>query len=55
MIEKDRLISADSSDLGQKFDRALRPKKLKDYIGQSSVKRANGNFYSNSFGKERCS
>lgn len=38
MIEKDRVISSDSSDAESNFDRALRPKKLKDYIGQSSVK-----------------
>ena len=38
MIEKDRLITPETSDVESNFDRALRPKKLKDYIGQSSVK-----------------
>lgn len=38
MIEKDRLITSEASEVESNFDRALRPKKLKDYIGQSSVK-----------------
>ena len=52
MIEKDRLISADSSDLESKFDRALRPKKLKDYIGQSSVKEQMEIFIQASLGRK---
>lgn len=38
MIEPDRLISADSSLSEERFDRALRPTLLADYVGQSAVK-----------------
>jgi len=38
MIEPDRLISADSSSSEERFDRALRPLSLADYVGQSVVK-----------------
>ena len=38
MIEPDRLISADSSHSEERFDRALRPTLLADYVGQSAVK-----------------
>jgi len=38
MIEPDRLISADSSPSEERFDRALRPLSLADYVGQSVVK-----------------
>ncbi|MGB1403411.1 MAG: Holliday junction branch migration DNA helicase RuvB [Porticoccaceae bacterium] len=38
MIESDRLISADSSLSEERFDRALRPTLLADYVGQSAVK-----------------
>ena len=38
MIEPDRLISADGSLSEERFDRALRPTLLVDYVGQSAVK-----------------
>ncbi len=38
MIEPDRLISAGSSHSEERFDRALRPTLLADYVGQSAVK-----------------
>lgn len=38
MIEVDRLISADSSPSEERFDRALRPLTLVDYVGQPAVK-----------------
>jgi Holliday junction DNA helicase RuvB len=37
-IERDRLTSAVPRDEDRAFDRAIRPKKLADYIGQPSVK-----------------
>ncbi|MDH4073379.1 MAG: Holliday junction branch migration DNA helicase RuvB, partial [Gammaproteobacteria bacterium] len=37
-IEHDRLTSAVSRDEDRAFDRAIRPKKLADYVGQPSVK-----------------
>ncbi|MGH8194351.1 MAG: Holliday junction branch migration DNA helicase RuvB [Woeseiaceae bacterium] len=37
-IERDRLTSTVPRDEDRAFDRAIRPKKLVDYIGQSSVK-----------------
>ena len=37
-IEHDRLTSADSRDEDRAFDRAIRPHKLEDYIGQPAVK-----------------
>ena len=37
-IEHDRLTSADSRDEDRAFDRAIRPKRLEDYVGQPSVK-----------------
>ncbi len=37
-IEPDRLISAQPGDDDTAFDRALRPRSLKDYIGQTAVK-----------------
>ncbi len=38
MIEPDRLISSDSSVSEERFDRALRPTALVDYVGQPAVK-----------------
>lgn len=38
MIEPDRLISADGSSSEERFDRALRPTLLVDYVGQPAVK-----------------
>jgi Holliday junction DNA helicase RuvB len=37
MLETDRLISAEAIIDDERFDRAIRPKTLKDYIGQKSV------------------
>lgn len=37
MIESDRLISAQSSDDEERQDRAIRPKRLIDYIGQKEL------------------
>ena len=37
-IEHDRLTSADSRDEDRAFDRAMRPHKLEDYVGQPAVK-----------------
>lgn len=38
MIEQDRIVSAASQTDEAVFDRAVRPKKLADYVGQSAVK-----------------
>lgn len=38
MIEPDRLISADSAPSEERYDRALRPLSLADYVGQPVVK-----------------
>jgi Holliday junction DNA helicase RuvB len=38
MIEADRLISAATSPEEEIFDRAIRPKQLQEYIGQTAVK-----------------
>lgn len=38
MIEQDRIVSAASQGDEAALDRAVRPKKLADYIGQSAVK-----------------
>lgn len=38
MIEQDRIVSAGSQGDEAAFDRAVRPKKLTDYVGQSAVK-----------------
>ena len=38
MIEPDRLISADTSLSEERFDRALRPTALAEYVGQPAVK-----------------
>jgi Holliday junction DNA helicase RuvB len=38
MIEPDRLISAAASGDDESIDRAVRPKRLADYVGQSKVK-----------------
>src|SRR5688500_10351704 len=37
MIEQDRIVSAASQGDEAAFDRAVRPKKLADYVGQSAV------------------
>jgi len=38
MIENDRLIAAGSLDGDEAIDRAMRPEKLEDYIGQQNVR-----------------
>ncbi len=38
MIESDRIISNQSPDLEKTQDRTIRPKFLRDYIGQSTVR-----------------
>lgn len=38
MIEEDRIVSASASGVEVQQDRAIRPAKLEDYIGQSAVK-----------------
>ena len=38
MIENDRLMTAESTGTEDSVDRAIRPKSLKDYIGQPQVK-----------------
>jgi len=38
MIENDRLIAADSGDGEEAIDRAMRPEKLVDYVGQPKVR-----------------
>ena len=38
MIEPDRLISSDISSSEERYDRALRPVSLSEYVGQPSVK-----------------
>ena len=37
-IEHDRITSATSRDEDRAFDRAIRPRVLRDYVGQPSVK-----------------
>lgn len=44
MIEPDRLISPDLSSSEERYDRALRPAALKDYVGQPAVKEQLGIF-----------
>lgn len=38
MIESDRLISATAGDAEERYDRAIRPLSLKDYVGQHVVR-----------------
>ena len=38
MIEEDRIVSSGTQGDEAAFDRAVRPKKLADYVGQSAVK-----------------
>ena len=38
MIEQDRIITADAAPQEQAFDRALRPVRLAEYVGQPAVK-----------------
>ncbi|MET1255783.1 Holliday junction branch migration DNA helicase RuvB [Aliikangiella maris] len=38
MIETDRIISASSQGTEEQVDRAIRPKKLSDYVGQAKVR-----------------
>ena len=38
MIEQDRIVSAGTQGDEEAFDRAVRPKKLADYVGQTAVK-----------------
>ena len=44
MLEPDRLISGETNNMEESFDRALRPKSLKDYVGQGVVKEQLGIF-----------
>ena len=37
MIESDRLITAQTSNDEERFDRAIRPKRLQDYVGQKEL------------------
>jgi len=37
MIESDRLITAQGSNDEERFDRAIRPKRLQDYVGQKEL------------------
>ncbi len=39
MIEHDRLVTAEAGGEDEAIDRAIRPKLLQDYVGQSSVRR----------------
>ncbi len=39
MDDADRLISADQSSDDNAFDQAIRPRRLKDYVGQAAVKK----------------
>ena len=43
-IEPDRLVAAGAQEAEQQFDRALRPERLDDYIGQAAVKEQLGIF-----------
>jgi Holliday junction DNA helicase RuvB len=43
-IERDRLTSAEPKSEDRAFDRAIRPKKLCDYVGQAGVKQQMGIF-----------
>src|SRR5690554_3388612 len=38
MIESDRLISATAGDYEEVYDRAIRPARLSEYVGQPSVR-----------------
>ena len=38
MIESDRLITAQGSNDEERLDRAIRPKRLKDYVGQKDLR-----------------
>ena len=38
MIESDRLITAQGSNDEERFDRAIRPKRLRDYVGQKELR-----------------
>ena len=38
MIEEDRIITASPQSNEEVIDRAIRPKRLMDYVGQSAVK-----------------
>ena len=44
MLEPDRLISGETNNMEESFDRALRPISLKDYVGQGVVKEQLGIF-----------
>ncbi len=44
MLEPDRLISGETNNMEESFDRALRPISLKDYVGQAVVKEQLGIF-----------
>ncbi|MFK7888424.1 MAG: AAA family ATPase, partial [Gammaproteobacteria bacterium] len=39
MIEEDRLISSDASSADERIERAIRPARLDDYVGQTAVKK----------------
>ena len=44
MLEPDRLVSGETNNMEESFDRALRPISLKDYVGQGVVKEQLGIF-----------
>ena len=39
MLEQDRLISAGDNPEDEAFDRAIRPRLLKEFVGQATVKK----------------
>ena len=39
MLEQDRLISTGGSPEDEAFDRAIRPRLLKEFVGQATVKK----------------
>ena len=39
MLEQDRLISTGGSTEDEAFDRAIRPRLLKEFVGQATVKK----------------
>ncbi|MBN1236924.1 MAG: Holliday junction branch migration DNA helicase RuvB, partial [Gammaproteobacteria bacterium] len=38
MIEEARVVTASAADEDEAFDRAVRPRRLEDYVGQPRVK-----------------
>lgn len=52
MIESDRLISANSQNKEAELDRAIRPKKLLEYIGQAPIREQMDIFISAARGRQ---